>query len=46
MLSTLRKSLQATSDNHCKKDNISLFYVNDRTMNENFKNNFLIFKGI
>ena len=33
MLSTLRKSLQATSDNHCKKDNISLFYVNDRTMN-------------
>ena len=46
---TLRKSLLATSYKHnyfyCKKDHIDLVNINDRTINYNLNNNFLIFEG-
>ena len=36
----------AASCNYCKKDQIDLININDKTINENFNNTFLIFEGI
>ena len=47
---TLRKSLLATCYKlnyfYCKKDHIDLININDRTINYNLKNTFLIYSKV